>query len=115
MESGRFLHHGMVAGIMPRMIYRPSQRASLLFSRREFLQGFSLLTSAFSPRILPLFGATPPALPAFEEIPASKSGISWVHTAGKSAEKYLPETSGAGCAFFDYDNDGWMDLYLVNS
>ena len=29
--------------------------------------------------------------------------------------KYLPETSGAGCAFFDFDNDGWMDIYLVNS
>jgi enediyne biosynthesis protein E4 len=27
----------------------------------------------------------------------------------------LPETSGAGCAFLDYDNDGWMDIYLVNS
>ena len=48
-------------------------------------------------------------------IPASASGIKWVHTAGKSSEKYLPETSGAGCAFFDYDNDGWMDIYLVNS
>ena len=30
-------------------------------------------------------------------------------------EKYLPETTGAGCAFLDYDNDGWMDIYLVNS
>ena len=28
---------------------------------------------------------------------------------------HLPETVGAGCAFVDYDNDGWMDLYLVNS
>ena len=41
--------------------------------------------------------------------------FTWVHTAGKSAEKYLPETTGAGCAFLDYDNDGWMDIYLVNS
>jgi len=53
--------------------------------------------------------------PAFEEVPASASGIRWTHTAGLSAEMYLPETSGPGCAFFDYDNDGWMDLYLVNS
>lgn len=29
--------------------------------------------------------------------------------------RYLPETVGAGCAFFDFDNDGWMDIYLVNS
>ena len=28
---------------------------------------------------------------------------------------YLPETVGAGCAFLDFDNDGWMDIYLVNS
>jgi hypothetical protein len=27
----------------------------------------------------------------------------------------LPETVGAGCAFFDYDNDGWIDVYFVNS
>ena len=51
----------------------------------------------------------------FEEIPPDKSGIRWVHSNGKSPEKYLPETSGAGCAFLDYDNDGWMDIYLVNS
>jgi hypothetical protein len=51
----------------------------------------------------------------FEKIPPEKSGIRWVHSNGKSPEKYLPETSGAGCAFLDYDNDGWMDIYLVNS
>jgi hypothetical protein len=28
---------------------------------------------------------------------------------------YMPEVVGAGCAFFDYDNDGWMDIFLVNS
>jgi enediyne biosynthesis protein E4 len=62
---------------------------------------------------LPSLAAPPP--PAFEEIPPASSGITWVHTAGKSPEKHLPETSGAGCAFLDYDNDGWMDIYLVNS
>ena len=51
----------------------------------------------------------------FEEVPSSASRITWTHTAGKSPEKYLPETTGAGCAFLDYDNDGWMDIYLVNS
>jgi hypothetical protein len=44
-------------------------------------------------------------------IPASASP----HTSGKSSQKYLPESTGAGCAFLDYDNDGWMDIYLVNS
>jgi len=52
---------------------------------------------------------------SFVEVPPASSGISWVHTSGRSPEMYLPETVGAGCAFFDYDNDGWMDIYLVNS
>src|SRR5882762_7482218 len=51
----------------------------------------------------------------FEEVLPGKSGIRWVHSSGKSPQKYLPESSGAGCAFLDYDNDGWMDIYLVNS
>jgi enediyne biosynthesis protein E4 len=62
--------------------------------------------------------ADPPAnspLYPFSEIPASTSGITWTHTAGNSPEKYLPESTGAGCAFLDYDNDGWMDIYFVNS
>ncbi len=32
-----------------------------------------------------------------------------------SPNRYLPETMGPGVAFLDYDNDGWMDLYMVNS
>jgi hypothetical protein len=51
----------------------------------------------------------------FEEVASAKSGIRWVHSSGKSPQKYLPESSGAGCAFLDYDNDGWLDIYLVNS
>ena len=34
---------------------------------------------------------------------------------GALSGKFLPGNNGAGCAFFDYDNDGWMDIYLVNS
>jgi hypothetical protein len=51
----------------------------------------------------------------FEEVPPGASGITWVHNNAHSQERFLPETVGAGCAFFDYDNDGWMDVYLVNS
>jgi hypothetical protein len=51
----------------------------------------------------------------FAEVPASASGITFRHNAAKSPQKYLPETTGSGCAFLDYDNDGWMDIYLVNS
>ncbi|HEX8163625.1 MAG TPA: CRTAC1 family protein [Pyrinomonadaceae bacterium] len=51
----------------------------------------------------------------FVEVSPAASGITWTHANAMSAERYLPETVGAGCAFFDYDNDGWMDIYLVNS
>lgn len=53
--------------------------------------------------------------PLFTVVPPSASGLSWKHVNGRSAEYYLPETTGAGCGFIDYDNDGWMDIYLVNS
>jgi len=51
----------------------------------------------------------------FEEIPSSASGITFRHVNGRSPDYYLPESTGAGCAFLDYDNDGWVDIYLVNS
>jgi hypothetical protein len=81
-------------------------------SRRQVLRGLGAFAGLLPLSSLPLAGA---ARGIFEEIPASASGIRWVHTAGKSAAKNLPETSGAGCAFLDFDNDGWMDIYLVNS
>ena len=67
------------------------------------------------------FLSSSPALPAggstfpFEPVPPEVSRITWTHRNGRSPEMYLPETVGAGCAFIDYDNDGWMDIYLVNS
>ena len=57
--------------------------------------------------------ATPP--PMFTEVPPSASGITWVHDNARSPQRFLPESLGPGCAFLDYDNDGWMDIYLVNS
>ena len=56
-----------------------------------------------------------PARAFFREVAPSASGIHWVHDNAMSAQKYLPESLGPGCAFLDYDNDGWMDIYLVNS
>jgi len=81
--------------------------------RRDFLRTIagSLALPAFSQ----LAWAAPQPLYPFTEIPSTTSGITWKHIAGHSPQKYLPETTGAGCAFLDYDNDGWMDIYLVNS
>ncbi len=43
-----------------------------------------------------------------------QAGIRFKHTNGASKEKYLPETMGSGGLFFDYNNDGHLDIYLVN-
>ena len=59
--------------------------------------------------------ATRTGNPIFEEVAPEVSGIRWVHENAMSDQRFLPETLGPGCAFFDYDNDGWMDLFLVNS
>ena len=45
----------------------------------------------------------------------AEAGIRFEHHNGRSGKKYLPETLGSGCAFFDYDNDGRPDIFLVNS
>jgi enediyne biosynthesis protein E4 len=82
-------------------------------SRRAFLR---ILGSTIALPSLPHFAASVDSLIyPFSEVLPSASGITWTHTSGSSAEKYLPESTGAGCAFFDYDNDGWMDIYLINS
>jgi len=44
-----------------------------------------------------------------------KAGIKFVHNNGAFGKKYMPETMGSGCAFFDYNSDGWQDILLLNS
>jgi hypothetical protein len=45
----------------------------------------------------------------------AKAGIHFKHNSGAFGKKYLPETMGSGVCFIDYDNDGWQDIFLVNS
>src|SRR5258707_2012596 len=45
----------------------------------------------------------------------SAAGIHFTHNSGRAGKKFLPETLGSGCAFFDADGDGWPDILLVNS
>jgi enediyne biosynthesis protein E4 len=42
------------------------------------------------------------------------AGLQFRHTSGAYGGKLLPETLGSGCAFLDYDSDGWPDILLVN-
>jgi len=69
--------------------------------------------------ILWLIGLLSPALAAgqdhitFRDITA-QAGIHFVHNNGAFGQRWLPETMGPGCAFIDYDNDGYPDILLVN-
>jgi hypothetical protein len=42
------------------------------------------------------------------------AGIDFRHNTGAFGAKYLPETMGPGCAFLDYDGDGWLDIVIAN-
>ena len=89
------------------------------FQRRRLLQALGLVTaSAIAPRHLwPLFAETgaAPAFPGirFEEI-AKQAGLNFVTRNCPTPNKNQPETMVAGVALFDYDNDGFLDIYCVN-
>jgi predicted NUDIX family NTP pyrophosphohydrolase len=96
-------------------IQRIVPRSAIPPSRRDFLRLLGLAgvsTAAGWPLRSPLVAASPPL---FEEVPPTVSGITWVHENAMSANRYLPETMGPGVAFCDYDNDGWADIFMVNS
>lgn len=57
---------------------------------------------------------TGPGSVTFADVTA-KSGIRFRHNSGAFGKKYLPETLGSGGAFLDVDDDGWQDIFLVNS
>jgi hypothetical protein len=90
----------------------PVRRRPLFIAPAVLLALSSSLVMQFIPVMKAQNGGG--AAPTFEEIPPSATGITFVHDNAMSEQRYLPETLGPGAAFFDYDNDGWMDIYLVN-
>ncbi|MBM3773540.1 MAG: CRTAC1 family protein [Acidobacteria bacterium] len=62
----------------------------------------------------PVAATVVPAGAAFTDVTAP-AGIRFTHNSGRAGKKFLPETLGSGCAFFDADGDGWLDILLVNS
>ncbi len=82
--------------------------------RREFIWngiGAGLLAGA-APDLIRAAGANPGF--RFTDV-TSAAGIHFEHNSGAYGGKLLPETLGSGCAFLDYDADGWQDILLVNS
>lgn len=88
-----------------------SQLSICSSSRRRFLASLGS-TAALS--ALPRFvrGAAP-STPIFSDITVS-AGIDWKHFSGASPDRYLIETMGGGVGFLDFDNDGLLDIFLVN-
>lgn len=86
----------------------------MMCTRRGFLQaGLAVGASRFLR--FPLLAQKQNDQPLFVEVLPSESGVVWKHENAMSPNRYLPEALGPGCAFLDYDNDGWMDIFLVNS
>ena len=81
-------------------------------NRREFIRQAvgAGLTAGARPS---LFSAPSPGF-RFVDV-TTTAGIHFEHNSGAYGGKLLPETLGSGCAFLDYDADGWQDILLVNS
>lgn len=80
---------------------------------RHFL--FRFLRASVSPWLIVLFCLTLGSAQTihFRDI-TSQAGIHFTHNNGAFGKKWLPETMGPGCAFIDYDNDGYPDILLIN-
>ena len=85
-------------------------------NRRSFLGGMAGLASWSHLRGLRAWAAQANARsPGFRFADVtSQAGIQFFHNSGAFGGKYLPETLGSGCAFLDYDRDGWQDILLIN-
>ena len=50
----------------------------------------------------------------FQDVAAAAGLATWRHTMGTPEKTFIIETVGSGVALLDYDNDGWLDIYMVN-
>ncbi|MBI3662319.1 MAG: CRTAC1 family protein [Acidobacteria bacterium] len=83
-------------------------------NRRDFLSGLlhAGITAAAFPQV---YLAAPQSNLGFQLVDVtSHAGVQFQHNSGAYGGKLLPETLGSGCAFLDYDRDGWQDILLIN-
>ncbi|HEV2206047.1 MAG TPA: CRTAC1 family protein [Candidatus Acidoferrales bacterium] len=87
-------------------------------NRRDFILrlGGGLLAAPFADALdswaAPAAAAGSPGFRLVEI--SERAGVRFLHNNGAYGAKYLPETLGSGCAFLDYDGDGWQDILLIN-
>jgi len=90
---------------------RGGRSLAAAMSRRDFLF-FVPVAAAWARRLnFPTFDRSLRS-PVFSEV-ASEVGLNFHHLNGATGEYFMPEIMGAGAALFDYDNDGALDIYLV--
>jgi enediyne biosynthesis protein E4 len=82
------------------------------WSRRHFLSAISAIGAGqlLYPSLL---RASKPQNSIFSDVTA-EAGITWRHFNGFSPDRYLIEAMGGGVALFDFDGDGWLDIFLLN-
>jgi enediyne biosynthesis protein E4 len=85
-------------------------------NRRDFFLGVAGLaaSSIFSESLRATDVAPSSSSPFRLNDVTAAAGIQFQHNSGAFGGKFLPETLGSGCAFLDYDGDGWQDILLVN-
>ena len=85
-----------------------------LINRRNFLRGIGSSGAALA--LAPLSRSDSRAQRSLRFVDVTRAaGITFQHDNAASPEKFLIETMGSGCGWIDYDQDGLLDLYLVNS
>jgi enediyne biosynthesis protein E4 len=97
----------VVAGFSPR--FHTAKWAAPRAKARDYIVGIVSVTIL----CVPLLRAAADTFPQFVDV-ASKVGITLMNICGGASKDYIVEANGNGAAFFDYNNDGNMDVLIVN-
>ncbi len=98
------------------MLSAMKKKITAPWTRRRLLR---TIPAVLTPALLP--GSLRAALPAAKPTPPFSRFVDVAHAAGLTETMvygdpgrftYIVESMGTGCAFFDYDNDGWMDIFI---
>jgi peptidoglycan hydrolase-like protein with peptidoglycan-binding domain len=91
-----------------------------MMKRAKIVSFGSIAAAGFFLGVMRFFGQTPSApvspstpLPTFEDV-SDRAGINFRHSFGEKKLSNIMEATGSGCAWLDYNNDGYLDLYVLS-